>query len=148
SDSMKLPDGFEPVFGYNAVRVPLYLAWAGIEPAEYYAPFRQLSVFSLYPEYYATTREGSIYSVYAYYPPIPAKITLPSGKAVNLPSTDEVERALPGMVAIYELVSGIGDLRPAWREPYRPFNAKEPYHSLSLRLRNICACLGLWGILP
>jgi len=148
SDSMKLPDGFEPVFGYNAVRVPLYLAWAGIEPAEYYAPFRQLSVFSLYPEYYATTREGSFYSVYAYYPPIPAKITLPSGKAVNLPSTDEVERALPGMVAIYELVSGIGDLRPPELLPYGPVNSEETYYSVSLGLLSNCACLELRGNRP
>lgn len=31
--------GFDPVFGYNAVRVPLYLAWAGIGARHQLAPF-------------------------------------------------------------------------------------------------------------
>ncbi len=31
--------GFPPEFSYNAVRVPLYLAWAGIGEREQYAPF-------------------------------------------------------------------------------------------------------------
>lgn len=31
--------GFPPQFSYNAVRVPLYLAWAGIGEREQYAPF-------------------------------------------------------------------------------------------------------------
>jgi endoglucanase len=32
-------EGFAPQFAYNAVRVPLYLAWAGIGEREHYAPF-------------------------------------------------------------------------------------------------------------
>lgn len=32
-------NGFDPVFGYNAIRVPLYMAWAGIGDWEHYAPF-------------------------------------------------------------------------------------------------------------
>lgn len=28
-DGLSLPEDFEPVFGYNAMRVPLYLAWSG-----------------------------------------------------------------------------------------------------------------------
>jgi endoglucanase len=32
-------DGFQPVFSYNAVRVPLYMAWAGLGETEQYAPF-------------------------------------------------------------------------------------------------------------
>lgn len=32
-------DGFAPQFAYDAVRVPLYLAWAGIGEREHYAPF-------------------------------------------------------------------------------------------------------------
>lgn len=35
-------DGFPPQFSYNAVRVPLYLAWAGIGEREHYAPFMTL----------------------------------------------------------------------------------------------------------
>jgi endoglucanase len=36
--------GFPPQFSYNAVRVPLYLAWAGIGEREQYAPFMSLVV--------------------------------------------------------------------------------------------------------
>lgn len=35
-------DGFAPQFAYNAVRVPLYLAWAGLGEREQYAPFMEL----------------------------------------------------------------------------------------------------------
>jgi endoglucanase len=38
-----LPEGFQPVFGYNAVRVPLYLAWSGRhteEASRLLQPFR------------------------------------------------------------------------------------------------------------
>ena len=32
-------DGFAQVFSYNAIRVPLYMAWAGIGEREHHAPF-------------------------------------------------------------------------------------------------------------
>ena len=32
-------DGFAPQFGFNAIRIPLYLAWAGIGEREHYDPF-------------------------------------------------------------------------------------------------------------
>lgn len=32
-------EGFPPHFGYNAIRVPLYLAWAGVGRREHYGPF-------------------------------------------------------------------------------------------------------------
>ena len=35
-------DGFPPQFAYNAVRIPLYLAWAGVGEREQYAPFMAL----------------------------------------------------------------------------------------------------------
>lgn len=35
-------DGFPPHFSYNAVRVPLYLAWAGLGERAQYAPFMAL----------------------------------------------------------------------------------------------------------
>jgi endoglucanase len=124
--SMSLPDGFEPVYGYNAVRIPLYMAWAGIEPALYYSGFRRLSLLSLNFD----SR------------PPPAKILLPSGKPVDVPSTNDVEPALPGMVAIYELVSGVGDLRPATlQEPYDSVMANESYYSVSLGLLSNCAAV-------
>ena len=34
--------GFAPAFSYNAVRVPLYMAWAGLGEREQYAPFMGL----------------------------------------------------------------------------------------------------------
>jgi endo-1,4-beta-D-glucanase Y len=35
----KPADGFPQQFGYNAIRIPLYLAWAGIGEREHYEPF-------------------------------------------------------------------------------------------------------------
>lgn len=35
-------DGFAPTFAYNAIRIPLYLAWAGVGEREHYAPFAAL----------------------------------------------------------------------------------------------------------
>jgi len=35
-------DGFPALFSYNAIRVPLYLAWAGLGREDDYAPFRTL----------------------------------------------------------------------------------------------------------
>jgi len=32
-------EGFAPEFAYNAVRIPLYLAWAGVGDRAHYAPF-------------------------------------------------------------------------------------------------------------
>jgi endoglucanase len=40
--SARPADGFPPQFSYNAVRVPLYLAWAGLGQREHYAPFMAL----------------------------------------------------------------------------------------------------------
>lgn len=34
-----LADGFDPVFGYNAIRIPLYLVWAGAGARVHLAPF-------------------------------------------------------------------------------------------------------------
>nr|WP_114385297.1 glycosyl hydrolase family 8 [Methylorubrum zatmanii] len=41
-DSLRPADGFPPLFSYNAIRVPLYLAWAGVGRPEDYAPFKTL----------------------------------------------------------------------------------------------------------
>ena len=35
----QLPDEFTPVYGYNAVRIPLYLKWSGDDDNSLYAPF-------------------------------------------------------------------------------------------------------------
>jgi endoglucanase len=123
--SLGLPQGFEPVYGYNAVRVPLYMAWAGIVPAEYYASFRKFSNYLLHP----------------YGPPVPAKIILPSGRAANILAADKVEPALPGMLAIYNLISGDDDLDHSEQLPYGPVLPGESYYSVSLGLLSNCASL-------
>jgi endoglucanase len=38
-DVAHLADGFDPVFGYNAIRIPLYLVWAGAGARVHLAPF-------------------------------------------------------------------------------------------------------------
>ena len=34
--------GYNATFGYNAIRIPLYMAWAGVGEREHYAPFAAL----------------------------------------------------------------------------------------------------------
>jgi endoglucanase len=115
NDSVDIADGFEPVYGYNAVRIPLYLAWAGIAPAKYYHAFREIG----------GRLPGDALT--------PARIFLPSGKFSE-------EAALPGMRAIYDLIAGDGDLQPAaLHPPYNKANATEPYFSVSLGLLANCA---------
>ena len=41
-DALRPADGFPALFSYNAIRVPLYLAWAGVGRPEDYAPFKAL----------------------------------------------------------------------------------------------------------
>jgi endoglucanase len=38
-DKVRPADGFAQYFGYNAIRIPLYLAWAGVGEREHYAGF-------------------------------------------------------------------------------------------------------------
>ena len=37
--TLKPADGFPQQFGYNSIRIPLYMAWAGIGEREHYAPY-------------------------------------------------------------------------------------------------------------
>ena len=39
NDQLKPADNFPQVFSYNSIRIPLYMAWAGIGEREHYAPF-------------------------------------------------------------------------------------------------------------
>ena len=41
-DAPKPADGFSPVFSYDAIRVPLYLAWSGLGTRDLLAPFHAL----------------------------------------------------------------------------------------------------------
>ncbi len=77
--SLSLPSGFEPVFGYNAVRIPLYLHWAGEQGEELFGPFTRWAshgpgVFQLPDVVNLETGEGGEYTV------------------------------MPGIVAIYHLI--------------------------------------------
>ena len=38
-DAPRPADGFEKTFAYNAIRIPLYIAWAGLGQREIFAPF-------------------------------------------------------------------------------------------------------------
>ncbi len=114
--SVAVAPGQEAVYGYNAVRIPLYLAWAGIETAELYASFRRLN-------------EAPALR------PVPAKVFLPSGKFGDEP-------ALPGMQIIYDLVAGNSNLRPALLRPlYEKILPGENYYSASLGLLSNCGAI-------
>lgn len=114
--SLGIAKGFEPVYGYNAVRIPLYLVWAGIRTSKYYTGFREIS---------RSLTNGS--------PPL--KVFLPSGKTDSKP-------ALSGMDAIYRLIAGTGDIQPAGRAtPYDGRTAGEHYYSMSLGLLSNCASI-------
>jgi len=77
---LKLPEGFDPVFGYNAVRIPLYLEWAGENEPDLYKPF----------EAWATAK--------------PSVFQVPD--QVNLETNEPGEfTVIPGMVSVYHLVA-------------------------------------------
>jgi endoglucanase len=106
ADKLSVAGDFEAVYGYNAVRIPLYLAWARITNPSYYEGFARVAALDV----------------------IPAKIPL------NGPfSTESQTPALPGMVAIYQLVKAVGN----WSQidpPYQQISADETYYSASLGL--------------
>jgi endoglucanase len=105
---LRVAPGFPPVYGYNAVRIPLYQAWAGITKADYYENFRR----------YANANSGDP----------AATISLEKGEAKKA-------SALPGMLAIYQLIAGTGDLDLArLSPPYREIAPNEKYFSASLGL--------------
>jgi endoglucanase len=112
--SLEVAKGFEPVYGYNAVRIPLYLAWGGIAAAKYYTSFRDIA---------RALADGNP----------PAKVFLPSGKLDPQPAS-------PGMDAIYRLIGGTGDIEPSVPPaPYDGGSAGENYYSMSLGLLSNCA---------
>lgn len=76
--SVGLPSDMPHEYGYNAVRIPLYLAWAGYDDAYLLAPYLAL----------AETRLGQAF--------IPATVGLPNGVPADYPADQ-------GMVAIYRL---------------------------------------------
>jgi endoglucanase len=114
--SVNLAKGFEAAYGYNAVRIPLYLVWGGIKASRYYTGFREVG---------SSSSDGSP----------PAKVFLPSGSLDAAP-------ALQGMAAIYRLISGTGDIALAsLPAPYDGTSTGEKYYSVSLGLLSNCAAV-------
>ncbi len=107
---------FPPEFGYNAIRIPLQTAWAGMASELLYSPYRNVSKAS---------QESGV--------PIPATVNLVD----NLPGKDA---ALPGMLAVYQLVGGAGELQLPQPAPYQAVGEGEAYYSASLgMLANLAA---------
>ncbi|MBC2601300.1 glycosyl hydrolase family 8 [Puniceicoccus vermicola] len=77
--SLRLPENFTPVYGYNAVRIPLYLDWAGENDSALYEPFRNWAKHT-----------SNIYL-------LPDQVNL----ATNEPGEYTV---IPGMIAVYHLI--------------------------------------------
>jgi len=77
--SVDLPSGFKAQFGYDAIRVPLYLAWGGYNDPYYFRPYAALA--NAFPK-----------------DSIPATVGLPSGITGQ-------NRASAGMLAVYRLAS-------------------------------------------
>jgi len=109
ANGLSLETGYEPVYGYNAIRVPLHLAWASIDSDELLAPFRNFN------------RDAGVL-------PPRATVALPSGKLGESP-------ALPGMQAIYRLIAWRSAENSGARFlPYLSIAPDEPYYSVSLGL--------------
>ncbi|MGQ9369144.1 glycosyl hydrolase family 8 [Azospirillum sp. ST 5-10] len=81
--TVSLPDGFTKQFGYDAIRVPLYLAWAGYRDPYYFRPY---SAFA------AQFGER----------PIPATVSLPGGTTAQV-------GASRGMLAVHRLAARLAN---------------------------------------
>ncbi|MCG5240244.1 glycosyl hydrolase family 8 [Azospirillum doebereinerae] len=97
-------EGFRKQYGYDAVRVPLYLAWDGYRDPYYFRPFAMLAAR------YAGTA-------------IPATVSLPGG------TTTQVAASV-GMLAVYRLACLIAGTGNAVTVP--PFGPNEDYYSTTL----------------
>jgi len=105
---LSLPEGFPPDFGYNAVRIPLYLAWS--DPGSpLLKPFRN---------YWRSFGVGSM---------VPASIDLQT----DVTSKDP---ALPGMLAIAQLTDACVEGRRITVRQIPRLTRDESYYSASLKL--------------
>lgn len=102
--NVALAEGFRKQYGYDAVRVPLYLAWDGYRDPYYFRPFATL----------AAKYGGSA---------IPATVSLPGG------TTTQVSASV-GMLAVYRLACRIAGTGAEVQVP--PFGANEDYYSTTL----------------
>lgn len=109
-----LPDGFARQFGYDAIRVPLYLAWGGYRDPWFFRPY---GVF-------AARFQGG---------PIPATVSLPGGTTAQIPAS-------VGMLAVYRLAARLANAAPV---TVPPAAATEDYYSTVLLLLTRLAESGL-----
>lgn len=100
------PDGFKKQFGYDAIRVPLYVAWAGYRDPWYFRP---------YAAFTAPFSGG----------PVPATASLPGGATTQVPAS-------VGMLAVYRLAGRLADGGHAVVVP--PLAPNEDYYSTTLFL--------------
>ncbi|MBV9275473.1 MAG: hypothetical protein JO333_16370 [Verrucomicrobia bacterium] len=105
---LSIAPGFKPTYAYDAVRIPLYLAWAGIGSSSDFESFRR----------FASANNNQP----------PASVSLDTGELGK-------DKASPGMLAIYSLIAGIGDENPKTPDsPYAQMPPDENYFSASLGL--------------
>lgn len=105
----KPADGFPSEFGYNAVRVPLYLAWAGIGERQHYSAF----------ETWATRSRGA-------------------GALVEITSGRERSFGEPGYGAVAALTLCVTQNQPLDASTFT-FRQDENYYPATLRLLSVLA---------
>jgi endoglucanase len=101
------------VFGYNAIRVPLHLAWDNPNSP----------LLGDYVAFWKSFAQGET---------VPAVVKLPGGE----PGT---EPALPGMLAIARFVQARAAREPFSPHDVEPIEAKEAYYSAALKMLVILA---------
>ncbi len=112
--SLPLASDFPPVFGYNAIRVPLHIAWSNPK-SDLLAPF---------VAYWQTVEKSG--------EPLPATLELPSDTAGPHP-------ALPGMLAIRDFVLACHAGRAFLPRQVAPIAHDEAYFSAALKLLTMLA---------
>lgn len=117
--AVTVADGFKKQYGYDAVRVPLYLAWDGYRDPYYFRPYAML----------AAKYGGAA---------IPATVSLPGG------TTTQVAASV-GMLAVYRLASALAGAGNAVTVP--PLAPDEDYYSTTLAHLSALAAQSL-GIEP
>ncbi len=98
-------EGFRKQYGYDAVRVPLYLAWDGYDDPYYFRPFAALAA-----------RGGGD-------GPVPATVSLPGGVTAQVPAS-------VGMLAVYRLACRLAAAGNTVTVP--PPGPDEDYYSTTL----------------
>jgi endo-1,4-beta-D-glucanase Y len=104
---IRIAEGFPARFGFDAIRVPLYLTWAGYNDAWYLEPY------------------VSLVEAQKERPGLAATVDLTTGEPSAM-------GASPGAMAVYGLASRA--LKSGYRAPRTENKSSEDYYSASLRL--------------